>query len=66
MTSIPFPITRSAPDKPGIESCCKIEGNLEWSNHRREDGSVFNPNAYMGTCRICKRRHYVLVAKSPI
>lgn len=46
---------RSAPDKPGISNCCKAAGNLNWE-------SVDGHGAYVGRCKTCQKKHYVIKA----
>jgi hypothetical protein len=47
-----FDTERAAPDRPGVNDCCKTNGNLEWQHDAEK-------NVHIGTCKSCARKHYV-------
>lgn len=49
----------TAPNKEGIKDCCKIPGNLNWKNFCNDEGQEL-PDRYVGVCKTCGCRHFVL------
>ncbi len=61
---LPFPKTRAAAKNDYTFPCCQLVGNLSWtpilSVEYLEGKDKSKPKQFVGVCKTCGRRHYVL------
>jgi len=62
MAELSFLESRPAPDVPGVPQCCRTQGALTWSQ-MADDSGIPKKGKYVGVCKTCGRRHFVLRVK---